>query len=178
MLTLRTDNGRAEYDNHKADEFLTKVGIRHETSAPFTPAQNGTAERVNRTLLNSVRAMLISSGLPPSMWAEAVSYSAYIRNRVLSRTGDTTPYELWNKRQPDVSNIRIFGSRAFIRNPTPCSKLEVRSLEGVFVGHSINKNASRVYIPETRKVLNSKDVKIDETILYRDMTKNPSTLTK
>lgn len=76
-----------------------------------------------------------------------------------------------------MSNIRIFGSRAFIRNPTPCSKLEVRSLEGVFVGHSINKNASRVYIPETRKVLNSKDVKIDETILYRDMTKNSPTLT-
>ena len=177
MLTLRTDNGRAEYDNHEADKFLAEAGIRHETSAPYTPAQNGTAERVNRTLLNSVRAMLISSGLPPSMWGEAISYSVYIRNRVLSRTNDTTPYALWNNRQPDVSAIRIFGSRAFIRDPTPSSKLEARSLEGVFVGRCISQNASRVYIPETRKVLISKDVKIDETILYRDMTKDLPILT-
>ena len=177
MLTLRTDNGRAEYDNHEADEFLSEVGIRHETSAPYTPAQNGTAERVNRTLLNSVRAMLISSGLPPSLWGEAVSYSVYIRNRVLSRTNNTTPYEIWNNKQPDVSNIRIFGSRAFIRNPTPSSKLEARSLEGIFVGRCISQNAFRIYIPSTRKVLISKDVRVDETILYRDMTKDLSTLT-
>ena len=124
MLTLRTDNGRAEYDNHEADDFLSKVGIRHETSAPYTPAKNGTAERVNRTLLKSVRTMLISSGLPPSLWREAASYSVYIRNSVLSRTNNTTPYDIWNNRQPDILNIRIFESRIFIRDPTPSSKLE------------------------------------------------------
>jgi hypothetical protein len=86
-------------------------------------------------------------------------------------------HALWNNRQPDGSAIRIFGSRAFIRDPTPSSKLKARSLEGVFVGRCINQNASRIFIPETRKLLISKYVKIVETILYRDMTKDLPILT-
>ena len=79
MLTLRTDNGRGEYVNNENDAWFKEKEIRHETSAPYTPEQNGTAERTNRTLLDIVRCMLISSGLPSSLWAEAVSYATYIR---------------------------------------------------------------------------------------------------
>jgi transposase InsO family protein len=171
MLTLRTDNGKGEYVNNENDAWFKEKGIRHETSAPYTPEQNGTAERTNRTLLDIVRCMLISSGLPSSLWAEAVSYATYIRNRVLSRTGELTPYHYWNGKKPDLSKIRIFGSRAFIRDPLVSSKLEARSQEGVFVGRSITQNAFRIYIPSTKRILISKDVKVDETMVYHDMKK-------
>jgi hypothetical protein len=161
MLTLRTDNGKGEYVNNENDAWFKEKGIRHETSAPYTPEQNGTAERTNRTLLDIVRCMLISSGLPSSLWAEAVSYATYIRNRVLSRTGELTPYHYWNGKKPDLSKIRIFGSRAFIRDPLVSSKLEARSQEGVFVGRSITQNAFRIYIPSTKRIFISKDVKVD-----------------
>ena len=47
-----------------------------------SPEQNGVAERVNRTLMESVRSMLSHAGLPDSYWAEAVATAAYVRNRL------------------------------------------------------------------------------------------------
>lgn len=134
--------------------------------------QNGVVERTNRTQLDSVRCMIISSGFPPTLWAEAVSYTTYVRNRVLSRTSNITPFEHWNGRKPNVSDIRIFGARAFVRIPDT-AKLDARSQEGIFVGRSNTQNASRIFISDTRKIIVSKDVKIDEEILYRDMKNLP-----
>ena len=131
MLTLCSDNGKGEYVNKENAEWLAQHGIRHETSAPHTPEQNGSAERLNRALLEPVRCMIIESGLPACLWAEAISYSYAI---LMSRTAQFTPYEYWNERKPDMTLIRIFGSKAFFRNPTVSSKLEPRSQEGLFVG--------------------------------------------
>ncbi|KAI9549299.1 hypothetical protein GHT06_007414 [Daphnia sinensis] len=65
---------------------------------------------------------------------------------------------------------------SFVRIPDTATKLGARSQEGVFVGRCNTQNAFRIYIPKTRKVVVSKDVKIDEQILYRD-TNNSSPLT-
>ncbi|GKD80912.1 pol polyprotein, partial [Tanacetum coccineum] len=43
-------------------ELCAKHGIRHEFTAPYSPQQNGIAERKNHTLKEMVTAMLISSG--------------------------------------------------------------------------------------------------------------------
>ena len=47
--------------------FCEKNGIIHETTAPYTPQQNGIAERKNHTLKEMMNAMLISSGLRDNM---------------------------------------------------------------------------------------------------------------
>jgi transposase InsO family protein len=156
MLTLRSDNGKGEYVNKKNAEWLAQHGIRHETSAPHTPEQNGSAERLNRTLLEPVRYMIIESGLPACLWAEAISYTTYIKNWVLSRTTQLTPYEYWNERKPDMTHIRIFGCKAFVRNPTVLSKLESCSQEGFFVGRCLTQNASRIYIPAKKIIVNKR----------------------
>ncbi|KRX30474.1 Retrovirus-related Pol polyprotein from transposon TNT 1-94, partial [Trichinella sp. T9] len=67
---LRTDNGR-EYVNNMFAEFLMRKGIRHERTIPETPQQNGVAERMNRTLVEKARTMLIDANLSPDLWAEA-----------------------------------------------------------------------------------------------------------
>ena len=38
-------------------------GVKHETAVPYTPEQNGAAERFNRTLMERVSAMLIDAQL-------------------------------------------------------------------------------------------------------------------
>ena len=58
--------------------------------APYTPQQNGTAERKNRILVEMVNAMLISYWLPLYMWGEAVLSVRYILNRVPLKQGDYT----------------------------------------------------------------------------------------
>lgn len=55
---LRSDNG-TEYTAKSFKSLMVKNGIRHETSAPYSPHQNGTAERNWRTLFDMARCMLI-----------------------------------------------------------------------------------------------------------------------
>ena len=78
--TLRSDNG-GEYLSKEFVSYLQSRGIHHELTAPYSPSQNGVAERVNRTLMESVRAMMGQAGLPEHYWAEAVATAAYLRNR-------------------------------------------------------------------------------------------------
>ncbi|GJV65285.1 ribonuclease H-like domain-containing protein [Tanacetum coccineum] len=60
-----------------------------------TPQQNGVAERKNRTLIEAARTMLADSFLPNTFWAEAVSTTCYVLNRVLvTKPHNKTPYEL------------------------------------------------------------------------------------
>jgi transposase InsO family protein len=48
--------------------YSKEKGIKHEITMPDTPQQNGVAERMNRTLLDKVRAMLVDADLPESYW--------------------------------------------------------------------------------------------------------------
>lgn len=59
---------------------LDEQGIEWEYSAPYTPQQNGVAERLNRTLLETARTILQHSGLTDRFWAEAVSTAAELGN--------------------------------------------------------------------------------------------------
>ena len=64
---LRSDNG-GEYTSNAFVAFLKDHGIRHQLSVPYNPQQNGVAERMNRTLLDMVRVMLLESQLPKAFW--------------------------------------------------------------------------------------------------------------
>jgi transposase InsO family protein len=53
VKVVRSDRG-GEYVNAELKKFFASNGIRHETIAPYTPQQNGAAERLNRTLMERV----------------------------------------------------------------------------------------------------------------------------
>ena len=77
LKTLCTDNG-GEYTSRDFQSYLKTEGIRHELTVPKNPEQNGVAERMNRTLLESVRAMLADAKLPQKFWAEALFIVVYL----------------------------------------------------------------------------------------------------
>ena len=60
---IRSDNG-TEFKNSQTYEFCNDKGILQEFSAPYTPQQNGVAERKNCTLIEAARSMLADSMLP------------------------------------------------------------------------------------------------------------------
>lgn len=62
IKTVRSDNG-TEYDNKNFIEFFAKHGIKHEKTTPYSPQQNGIAERMNRTIVEKARCMLLDSKL-------------------------------------------------------------------------------------------------------------------
>ncbi|MCG8622681.1 MAG: integrase core domain-containing protein, partial [Proteobacteria bacterium] len=74
---LRTDN-RGEYMSKDLQIYLTLKGIEHQLTVPHSPQQNGVAERLNRTLMESARAMLSHANLLKKLWAEAVATAAYL----------------------------------------------------------------------------------------------------
>ena len=108
---IRTDGG-GEYLGDLTP-FLESIGIVHETTAPYTAQSNGKAERINRTINESVRSMLYYANLPDSFWAEAATTAAHTWNRLPSNAiGDRIPFELWFRRplyQDDIKSLRTFG---------------------------------------------------------------------
>ena len=60
LMKLRSDNG-TEYINKELQEYLASKGVQHQTTTRYTPEQNGAAERLNRTLMERVCAMLSDS---------------------------------------------------------------------------------------------------------------------
>jgi transposase InsO family protein len=69
---VRSDNG-GEYVKEVLERFFEEKGIQHEFKAPYTPEQNGKAERKNRLLIEKVRCLLHQARLPIEFWGEAVA---------------------------------------------------------------------------------------------------------
>ena len=88
---LRSDRG-GEYEL-PFSEFCKEHGIIHHATAPYSPQQNGIAERKNRTLKEMMNAMLISSGLCQNLWVETIHSANYILNKVPRKKVNQTPYE-------------------------------------------------------------------------------------
>ena len=157
---MRSDNG-GEYVADEYENVLIDHQIRHEFSAPYSPHQNGTAERCWRTLFDMARAMLIESGLPKSMWPYAVMAAAHIRNRVFSQRIGDTPYHLLTGKKPSISKLHVFGSVCYA-NIHEKKKLDPRCRRGYFVGYDKYSPAYLVYLPELNTVVKNGTVKFTE----------------
>ena len=115
---LRTDNGK-EYVNNNLQQLCEESGIQMQHSTPYTPQQNGVAERKNRSLKEMATCMIEARDLRPKLWAEAISCAAHIQNRAFHKSvKGMTPYEAWFGQNPNVSNFRIFGTKAWAGIPS------------------------------------------------------------
>ena len=66
IKAVRWDN-EGEFVDHTLQNYLIKKGILSEPSTPYSPEQNGAAERAHRTIMIKVRAILAESHLPPTL---------------------------------------------------------------------------------------------------------------
>ena len=163
VKVLRTDNG-GEYTSNEFEDYLTKHGIQHELTVPKTPQQNGVAERMNRTLVESIRSMLADSQLPKRFWAEALSTAAYLRNRCpTNAVKGKTPYEAWTGNKPNVGHLRIFGCDAYAHIPKDeRRKLDSKTKRSIFLGYGNGVKGYRLYDKAQKRVFYSRDVTFNE----------------
>src|SRR5437588_9999570 len=118
--------------------MLKQNGISYEPSAPYTQNQSGVSERMNRTIMEKARTMLLEARLPESFWAEAVNTAVYLQNRSPTRSLEgKTPYKAWNGIKPYLSYLRVFGCDAYLHVPDEQrTKLEAKSRTYIHVGYS------------------------------------------
>ncbi|GJX75491.1 transposable element [Tanacetum coccineum] len=113
ILRLRTDNG-LEFCSREFEAFCRDEGIVRHYTVRYTPQQNGVAERMNRTLLERTRCLLLNAGLDRSFWAEALNTTCYLVNRSPATAIDCkTPIEVWTGKPADYSKLRVFGCPAY-----------------------------------------------------------------
>jgi hypothetical protein len=160
---LRTDNG-GEYTSTAFKEYLVRGGTFAQRTTPYTPQQNGVAERMNRTIFEMANALMVYANMPAKFWAEAVNTAGYLRNRCPNATLDgKTPFEALTGSVPDLSHTRIFGCEAYALIPGHRKKFEPRGTRCVFVGYATESKCYRLWSLETNKIIHRRDVRFNET---------------
>lgn len=178
---LRTDNG-LEYVNKGFSDFLKGAGIIHQTTTPYTPEQNGTAERMNRTLVERAKCMLLNANLSKQYWADAIHTAAYVINRSPTQSlSFKTPEEKWTGQKPNVNHMRIFGCEAMVHLPKEKrKKWDPKAQKMIFIGYCDHTKGYRFIIPGLKRVVKSRDATFLESTVKRDyvpveLSMNPAT---
>ncbi|SGY18679.1 BQ5605_C014g07438 [Microbotryum silenes-dioicae] len=161
---VRTDNG-TEFTNKLIGADFQSQGILHETSAPYTPQQNGTVERFNGSLMAIVCAVLAASKLSWKYWSYALAYATFVANRILrAKLEGKTAYEVFYGKKPKVSHFCPFGSTVYAQVPkSKQSKLESTSVKGIFIGYDSEYNYRVLVDPDSdHKVIVTRDISVLE----------------
>ena len=112
---ILSDNG-GEFVTNKLKQWAKREGIHLVTTAPYTPEQNGVAERKNRTLVEMCRALLKDSRIDKKKyWTYALATAVYIRNRSPAKSSkyQKTPFEIMTGRKPNLQFLRRFGEKGY-----------------------------------------------------------------
>jgi hypothetical protein len=158
MKKLVSDGG-GEYISGEVKEYLENKGIIQQLTPPDTPQLNGRSERLNRTLMNNVRAMLREKKLPYYFWGEALRWAIFLRNRMSKKGEKKSRFEVFRKRKLTPFIPEVFGSVVYFKNNSKKKKkLDERARKGIFVG--MNEDGTyRIYDMNKRVLVRSRDVK-------------------
>src|SRR6185369_1893658 len=162
-------DGDGEYIGNEFRHFLTEFGIELCMSTRNHPQQNGVAERANRILGDAVVAMLTESGLSKKFWCEAVAAYVHVWNRVpTSAVPNTTPFEVWYRKKPDVGHLRVWGCVAYVHiQRDKRDKLGSHMEKCIFIGYPDGIKGWKFYNPTTHKVVISERADFDERYTYK-----------
>ena len=115
-------------------------------TCPYTSQQNGRAERVLRTINDSVRTLLFHAYVPTTFWPDTLSTATYLLNRRPCRPRQhLTPFEIQFGSSPDYAHLSVFGCLCYPNTAaTTAQKLAPRSVACVFLGYPADQKGYKV----------------------------------
>jgi hypothetical protein len=152
---------------------MSDKGILHQTSCPYTPPQNGVAEKKNGHLLEVAQALTFTMNVPKFMWGEAIMMATFLINRTPSRVaGMKSPCELIFIENKFPVPPKVFGCTCFVRDHRPSvNKLDPRAIKCIFTGYSLGQRGYKCWSPSERRTYVSMDVTFRESEpLYGEKT--------
>nr|GEX27830.1 zinc finger, CCHC-type [Tanacetum cinerariifolium] len=167
---LKSDRG-GEYFSTEFSSYCESQGLIDQRTTPYTPQQNGVAERKNKGLQDMINTMLVSANLPKNLWGEALLIACHVSNRTTAKKLKVSPYEVWNGRKPNISYFRVWGCLAYYKVSLPnTSKLGPRGLKSIFVGYAKDSKSYRCLDLDSNVIIESRDVDFFENKFRYDST--------
>ena len=166
---LHTDDikvARIKYDNELLFSAIYKKLYRKQSieillTALYNPSQNRIAERLNRTLFQLVRVILIDAGLPQTLWGEAIYYVIYIIN-LMPKKDKKSLYKKQYGNKPEAIYLKPFGCLCYLYNISPAlKKLDNKIIKYRFLAHE-EKLIFRVWNIKKKRVLRSAHIVFDK----------------
>ena len=138
-----------------------------QKSTPYTPQQNGVAERKNRSHKEMATCMIEARDISPKIWDEAINCAADIQNRALHKSfKGKTPYEAWFSHKPNVSHFIFFGSRTWDQIPLEKRKaLQPQRKACIMVGYGEDTKGYKIFDTSTHKTFIEISVQFEEEII-------------
>jgi len=104
--------------------------------------------------------MLHEKNLPKMFWAKVAYIVVFLQNRLSTKaTRDHTPYEAWYGYKPPLNFLKIFGCLYFTYvSQSKRDKLDKRASPGIFIGYSTVNKGYKIFQPQTRSIVVSRDV--------------------
>jgi hypothetical protein len=119
--------------------MLEEFNYLVEPTGADSPSQNGQVERFNDTIATIIRALLYGANLPAKSkyWSVVAVHAVYLLNCRVHSVLETTQYEAWWDQKPDLSALKVFGARVYVRiTGKRRSKLDKHDFTGIFVGYT------------------------------------------
>ena len=106
--------------------------------------------------------------LPPSLWIEAVKCALYLQNRVPHKSVvGVTPFEALHGYNPNVSHLRVFGSKDWARIPLDKrNSFQSQSRKCILLGYANDAKSYKLMEVATRRCLIERSVQFKEDQLH------------
>lgn len=145
IAVYHTDEG-GEFASKDLKIWARKEAIQWEYTAAYAHSQNAIVERVNRTILTRVRAVLEDSQLPKELWAEILRGVVFVTNLSVPRAMIITPYEARYGRKPNVKSLRILGTKGHLTIAEEVRKRKaIAKIEGCVLSDWLHESWQTIY---------------------------------
>ena len=169
---FRFDNAR-DFFNRQVSSFFEDTCIVHESSCPYTPKQNGVAERKISHLMEVTQAMMFTSHALKHLWSEALLTAVYLVNRLPFKIlSFKSPKDVFLHHYPKVqlgpeSPLHIFGCVAYVHQSQPgVGKWSPRALKVAFVGYSNTQKGYKFYDPFSGMINIAISITFDDSKIF------------
>jgi hypothetical protein len=168
-------DGARELCGTEVQKYLASIGAKTTWITADVPQENCFSERHFRTECEQTQAsMLYARYLPKALWNFAKAAFTHVYNRFPTNTskGWMSPYEHKNGKAPDITHLRIWGSKCYANIALSHRRKDFapKAQVGYLVGYSeIQRDAYQIWVPETNRIVVSRSVTFDENIPQGDV---------
>lgn len=155
---LHSDRG-TEFVNGQITDFCRTNHIKHRLADPYTPQQNGLAERHNQTILDSLQTIILDSGFSPTLWHKLISLSTLTLNQIPTAKFKKSPYELFKSHSLPLTYFLPIGNPvSFLLQPKSArGKLDPLGLKGCLLGYNPELHSYRI-LANNGRILDTKHI--------------------